>query len=351
MILYDIKFLFISIMYISLINKSAQNIEKRRERLENAIKFMISSLKGELKNISLLLEYKRYHILINNFRMLKPLFSNDIQFIQEENIYNEKYIKLKETKITYIADLSIKLLSNPYYLIKDKAFFIDTNFNNITFQIINDYNIEFISSNISFIKIVQNNAISNLDYFNDFNNSINNIFNEEGKNYLNKFKNIFIDSFSQKILEIEKNINLLTYDMILIINNQTSNVISDMDYIIDFTIDKILTKNNFINLNKEDNIIKISNLTIFGKYTLYFDEDIIFNITCEDNNEYFVYERKEQNTNIEINIKKCKIEFDIVLFDIDYTEIKDDFDTAMKNDYPNKLKENADNYYKQIFEL
>ena len=347
MILYDIKFLFISIIYISLINKSAQNIEKRRERLENAIKLMISSLKGELKNISLLLEYKRYHILINNFRMLKHLFSNDIQFIQEENIYNEKYIKIKETKIVYIADLSIKLLSNPNFLIKDKTLFIDTTFNNIIFQIINDYNIEFISSNISFIKIAKNNAISNLDYFNDFNNSIYYIFNEE-RNYLNKFKNIFNDSFTQKILEIEKNFNLLIYDMILIINNHTGNVINNINYIIDFKIDKIITKNNFIKLNKEDNIIKISNFTLFGKYTLFIKEDIIFNIKCGDKNEHFIYERKDQNTNIEINLKNCKIELD---YEIYIEETKDEFNNAIKNDYPNKLKENADNYYKKIFEL
>ena len=308
---------------------------------------MISSLKGELKNVSLLLEYKRYHILLNNFRMLKPLFSNDIQFIQEENIYNEKYIKIKETKITYIANLSNKLLSNPNYLITDKTLFINTIYNDITFQIINDFNIEFISSNISLIKIAQNNAIRNLDYFNDFNNSINNIFNKEG-NYLNKFKNIINDSFTQKILEIEKNYNLLIYDMILIINNQTGNVINDINYINDFKIDKIITKKNFIKLNKEDNIIKISNFTIYGKYTLFIEEYVSFNITCEDNNEHFIYERNEQNTNIEINIKNCNIEFDNY---IEYTEIKDDFDYAMKNDYPNKLKENADNYYKQIFEL
>ena len=309
---------------------------------------MISSIKGELKNISLSVEYKRYHILLDNFKMLKPVSPKDIQSIQEQNIYNnETYIKVSGIKITYMANLNIKLFSNNNKIITDKSFFIDTIFNNVTFQLINDYNIEFISCNISSIKIVQNNIISNLDYFNDFND----IFNGdggEGKNYLNNLKNIFTDLFSEKLMELEKNFNLLAYDMILIINNHTGNIINDMTIIIDLKIDKILTKNNFIKLNKKDNNIKISNLTIIGQFTLFFDLDVIFNITCGDKNDHFIYERNKQNTNIELKLKDCKTEFDS---DFYYTEIGTDFNIAINMDYPDILMENADFYYKKIFEL
>jgi hypothetical protein len=306
---------------------------------------MISSLKGELRNISLSIEYRRYHILLDNFKMLKPIFQKDIQFFQEQNIYNnETYIKMNGIKITYMVNLNIKLFSNPNNIITDKSFFIDTIFNNVTFQLIDDYNIEFISCNISSIKIVQNNIISNLDYFNDFND----IFNEEGKNYLNNLKNIFTNSFSEKLIELEKNFNLLAYDMILIINNHTGNIIKDIAFIIDLRINKILTKNNFIKLNKKDNNIKISNLTIIGQLTLFFELDAIFNITCGDKNDHFIYERNKQNTNIELNLKDCKIEFDSDLY---YTDIGNDFNISINKDYPNILMENADCYYKKIFEL
>ena len=89
-----------------------------------------------------------------------------------------------------------------------------------------------------------------MDYFNNFND----IFNEEGwegKNYLNNLKNIFIESFSENLIELEKNLNLLAYDMILIINNHTGNIINDIAFIIELKIVKILTKNNFIKLNKK----------------------------------------------------------------------------------------------------
>ena len=345
--LFQIKYILVSFIYISLIKKSIQSIEKKRERLQNAIKFMISSIKGELKNILLSLEYQRYSILLDNFKMLMPVFPNDIQLFKEKNINNENYIIISGIKITYMMNLNIKLFSNPKILIADK-FFIDTIFDDVTFHIINDYDIEFISNNISFFKIFQNNIFSKLDYFSDFNNSINNIFNGEGKNNLIKLKNIFNNSFSEKLIEIEKHINLVTYDMILIINNYTDNIISENDFLIEFNIDKITTNNNFIKLNKKDNNIKISNLTIFGKFTFYFDLDVIYNITCGDKNNHFIYERNKKNTNIEINIKDCKIELDDDLY---YLDIQEDFYNIIENEYQNILMENADNYYKQVFEL
>ena len=149
-------------------------------------------------------------------------------------------------------------------------------------------------------------------------------------------------------MELEKNFNLLAYDMISIINNHTGNIIKDIAFIIDLRINKILAKNNFIKLNKKDNNIKITNLTIIGQFKLFFDLDAIFNITCGDKNDHFIYERNKQNTNIELNLKDCKIEFDSDLY---YTDIGNDFNISINKDYPNILMENADCYYKKIFEL
>ena len=136
--------------------------------------------------------------------------------------------------------------------------------------------------------------------------------------------------------------------MILIINNHTVNIINDIAFTIDLKIVKILTKNNFIKLNKKDNNIKISNLTIIEQFTIFFELDVIFNITCGDKNNHFIFERNAKNTNIELNLNNRKIEFNN---DFYYTYIETDFNNAINMDYPNILMEKADCYYKKIFEL
>lgn len=342
------NFFLLYLLFISLFNNSNQNEAKKWERLENTIKLMLSSMKGHLKQNSFSFGYKKYNIILQNFKILEPLFFKDI-IIQEENLDNIKYIKVNNVKITFIMDINIKLFSNPNRLIKDEEFFIETTFNEILFHLINDYNIEIISSNIIYINIVQNNIMSDLDFFKDFNNKKNYLFNEESKEEKISLKDALNKLFIERLKEVDKNINLLTYDMFFIFNKYAEFNNDESDEINNIKIDKIVSKDNYFKVNNMENSIKLSNVTIFGNYLFYGFYEVNFNISCKDNNDHIIYKKSEQNKYVEINIDDCILNDDNIIDDA--FEIEEDIIHILKKDYANYLNQNADNYYKKYLEL
>ena len=343
------SFIILSFIFISLIYRASQNEEKKDERIENAIKFMLTSIYGDNYTDLFTLEYKKYNITFNNLKLLKPLVNN-IQFSKEKIIDDDIYYKISNLNIIFIMDINIKLFSNPNQIIIDQTISFENNFEEIIFKKMDDYNIEFNSSKLNYINSnsFKNNKMSELDYFKDFNYEKNCTLYENGKNSiivndLNlKLKDIFKNIFEKRIKEIENNFNLLTYDITLIFNNFTDYFdINNCEYISSAKIVNIQTQDNFINLNKRDNILTISNIKILSELDTYFSLEII----CNDNKNHIIYK---------INDKKPYIDFDLLencqkVYN-HYANIEKDI-VKLINTLKRLLNQNADYYYNHILEL
>ena len=342
---YKKSYIIFSLILISLIYKSYQNEDKKQERIENTIKLILSSMKGEINKTMFTLEYHKYNITFNNLKILKPLVNN-IRISKEKDINNDIYFKIKNIKIIFIADMNIKLFSNNE-IITDKSVSIESFFDEIIFKNNNDFDIEFYSIN-NYISI-KNNKMSDLSFFNAFNSRKNCIFHEDGKapikidNLNLKLRDIFKNIFEERIkIIIEKSINLLSYDMILIFNNFTDYFeVKDCDYFAMVKITRIQTKINYINLNKIENIVKIYNIIIDGEI----DIGGYFSIICDDEKEHVIYKRNEKKSFIEINsLKSCKKKYYF------YADFENDIIKTI-NDFSMYLSQNSDYYYKHILEI
>ena len=340
--------LFLLIIFFS---KSKQNEEKKLERLENGIIFIINSINGKLADTSFFVsEFKKYRIFIDNLQILKTYGKNN-EFEQEKNITtNEIYYKLKNIKLNFVSDLNIQLSSNT---IKEKHFFIVCNFIEIKFKFIDNFNIEFVSSEIDYINVSKSKILSELEFFNEFNNKDIFFFTEEINDVFNLKKEIN-KIFGEKIKQTEKSINLLAYDMVYLFNNCTE--IFDISlYVLlcdRLKIDKIINKDNFINWNKTENSIKLNKIILKGQY-LISEINIGFNITCKNEVNHILFKYNKQNKNkyfdmkIPIGIKECKFEQENEYYISEDEAIAD----LIQTEYLEILNEKARNYYNNILDL
>ena len=353
------KTILLFLIFISLFLKSIQNEQKKFERIEGTIKLIISSITEELNGTSLTFGYKKYNISFNKFKLIKP-YLNRIN-ISKENSNNEIFYKINNLNITYMFDLGIKLFANPENIIIDKSRFIIANFKEIIFKFIDDYNIEFISSEIDSIYFFSNNKLNNLDFFSDFNNKKNCTIYESEKeptiisdtDIEKKMMEIFNNIFKFKIKEIEKSINMLSYDIINIINNFNATFKIEDGYVIDcFQIKKLKTKVEYMTYNKADKSIVIDNLIIEGELnTTLFDEFYQYSFKCgKQFNRYktisFVFNKNKSNNYIQIKIDDCDYEDNIPITIDDQTELLKE---KLKEQFPILLNQDIDKYYKEIF--
>jgi len=353
--MYEKTILFYFI-FISLFLESYQNEQKKIERIEGTIKLIISSIIGELNATSFTFDYKRYSISFDNFKLIKPLL-NDIK-INKENKNNEIFYKINKINITYIFDLGIKLFANPNNIIKDKSRFIIANFEEIKFKFIDDYNIEFISSEINSIDFLKNNKLNNLDYFSDFNEKKTcNFYESENRpitinNVDQKIKEMFNKMFDAKIKELEKNINILSYDILNILNN-CKRIYFDEGYPIEnFLIKKLKTKAEYMTYNKTTKSIIFDNLIFEGDFYSSYNKDYVnFSYKCWRKFKYvkstpFVFNRSKSNDYIKINIENCDYEDDSKIEISDQTTELED---KLVKEFPKQLNKIIDEYYKNIF--
>ena len=345
------KKLFFSLLFIIFFFYSNQNEQKKLERIENATKFLIHSINDKLTNTSFfLLEFSKYNLFLDNLKILK-IFENNFKIIQEQNSKNnEIYYILKNVKLYFISDLNILLY---YNTIKEKPFFIECNFIEIKFKLIDDFNIEFISSEIDYINFSKSKKISELDYFSEFNNKINNSLGQ-GIDLYSNLKNTIKKIFEQKIKEIEQTQNLLTYDMLYLFNNCSEIIdISPLSLLSDsLQIIKIINKDGFINLNKTENSIIINKLILMGRFFIA-SNDFYFNITCDKEFNHIIFQNNKQNAdkyvemNIQIGVKDCSYDEENNL----YNEDGDGILESIKLIFIEILNQNAKYYYNNILEL
>ena len=349
--LYHKKYLFFSLLFIIIFPKTNQNEEKKLERIKNAIKFIIYSINDKIADITFFLfEHKKYNLVLDNLKLLRIL-EKDMEIIKESNANtNEIYYKIKNLPLHFISDLNIVSL---YNTIKDKPFFIECNFIEIKFKLIDDFNIEFVSSEIDNVYFSNGKKISKLEYFKEFNNKQNNSISHEINDSFHFNLQYTINKiFVEKIKEVEKTINLLTYDMFYLFNNSSEIIdILSVGLLCDsLQIVKIINKNSFINLNRTENSIKLNKLEIKGIYYIV-DLALDFKISCsnEKNRIIFLYNKQNQNKYFDINLE---LKLDECEFIQDYRSYYDDeisFTDAINSIYLDLLNENAKYYYNNIF--
>ena len=350
--------LLLSLIFISLFNKSNQNEQKKKERIENTIKLILSSMIGITNTTSFTFKYKKYKIIFSNFKLIKPLIQN-IKIIQKKNDKNELLFIINNFNIAYNLDLNISLCSNSNINLQDKSRFVEANFGEIKFKLISDYYIELDSSYINSINFFTNNILGNLDFFSDFKNGQSCMFYEDNQNPIkidnlnDTYKLIFNKLFNEKIKETEKNVNLLTYDLIQIFNSATEKLeAQNLNFIEYFQVTKFFTKSNEIIINKENNTIQIKNILIIGKYFSSTLDNINFNYTCvnkykNDNKIFLTFKIIPKNKNyIEIGINSCEYNND---FNSQLPDSTDDLDNLIKNILVNYLNKKVDYYYNNIF--
>ena len=275
-------------IFISSINHTLQNEEKKIERIQNSFKFILSQIKGIINETSFSFLYDKYDIIFTNFRILKPIVSQ-LNLIEEKSIDETFYI-IKDLLITFQAEIYIQLFSGENNVIEYGNIFFENTFDTIKFQLINDYYIRYCESNINFVNHI---LFDKLDYFSNFNNKNKCHFYEQGKEPIIledidlKLKEIFKSDFEKKIKENEKIFNLLTYDMIYIFDNSTAEFEINHQYLEYIEINKLKTDINYINFNSSENSVKILEITIRGIYYL-FGLDFDFQISCSNNIDYLI---------------------------------------------------------------
>lgn len=349
--------LYLLLILISLIYKSIQNEQEKLERIEDTIKLILLKMKGQLNITEFSFKYNKYSIAFNNIRLLKPL-NNNINIYQEKNKENEIFYVLKSININFIIDLNIKLLSNPNSIVTDESLGVQCNYNEIKFKLIDDYNIELHSCDMNNFYMSKSNKILGLDFFKDFNNGKNCTF-IDGENepliiedITVKLKEMFNQILKDRIKEIEKNNNLLFYDMMKILNNITKVFEKEEnEYVNLFELYNIATKDNYINFNKEDNSIKISNFTISGDYyeaNVYY---IYFYFFCGDNKNHFIYKKNKENKYFDIFLDDCEFFAENYYGFVDENVEKKEIINGITIDFKDLLNKKAEEYYKNTLEI
>ena len=358
------KFLFAKrnifiLIYILLIKITYENELKQIKRIENSIDLIIFNAKGLIDNISLTFEYEKYNITLKNFNILKP-FEKNISFINETSINNKNIFKKQNVLVTINSDLYVQLFSQKdNKQIKYKSIFFEIYFNKIKFELINDFNIEFISSNIE--TIIFNN-LDNLNFFKEFNNKKKCIFyiGENTPIILEdidyKLKEIFRAEFESKIIQNQKYFNLLTYDMIQIFDNFYFNIEpspSKYSYITNIDVKKIKMDMKDIILNNENNTISIKYFSLQGSYYFMGILETFFNYTfaCEKDDKHFIFKRNKNNTKIDLFLSDCNLFDDNLIMETYQIECFDEIKSIVQNNYINYISKSADEYYNNIFGL
>jgi len=340
---------------IYLIQISKGNEQKQLERFKNSIYLALSRINGIIDNLSLTFEYDKYNITLNNFLLLKP-FGKNITINKEIKNKNETFLNIGGIMTTVKAEVTIDIFLQKERQIKSQPIFFEIYFDEIKYKLINNFNVEYTSLNIS--SLIYKN-INKLDYFSDFNNKKICFFYETGKEVTiledvdSKLKEIFLHILEKKIKEKEKNYNVLTYDMIHLIDTYPYVFKTNtFNYIFGLSLKKIELSESDINLNLEENNITINYFILKGTYVFsgYSEEDYFdFNVSCIKNKEYFKYKYKEKKAEIKLNIKDCKISdnnYDFQTYDFEYNE---EIRKILQEFYIDYLQNLANKYYNETF--
>ena len=182
---------FICIYLIQITNENEQVL---LERYKNSVYLLLTRINRIIDNFSLTFEYNKYNITFNNFKILKP-FTQNLSMNKETNEKDETFITIGDIMTTFEANVFIQLFTQKDELIDMKPIFFELFFDEIKFKIINNFEVQFFSSNVETLTYKQ---LDKLNFFSDFNNKIECIFYEDEK------EPIILDDMDSKLTEILK---------------------------------------------------------------------------------------------------------------------------------------------------
>ena len=334
---------------IYLINITNENDQNQLERYKNSIYLLLTKVDGIIGDLSLTFQYNKYNITFKNFNIIKPISPN-IQIEKEINEENEVILKIGDIMTTIEAKVFIQLFTQKDQIINHKSIFFEMFFDVIKFKLINNHEVQFVSSNIEMFSY---KPLEKLFYFNDFNNAECLFYEGEKSPVLLvdidfKLTEILKEEFDKKIISIQKKFNILTYDMIQIFDKSPFNSTYDFNYITALYITKINVDSNNICLNNTK--ININYFSITGKYRYngYVDEYFNYKVNCVKNKEHFSFNYSNNKAMIKFSLEDCFIEDDNEFFRTMEIEYHKEIKSIIENYYVNYLNENADKYYNNI---
>ena len=339
---------FICIYLIKITNENEQN---QLERYKNAIYLLLTKVDGIIDDLSLTFQYNKYNITFKNFNIIKP-FSPNLWIEKEINENNEIILKIGDIMATIEAKVYIQLFTQKDEIINLKSIFFEMFFDAIKFKLINKNEIQFVSSNIEMFSY---QSLENLFYFNDF-NTAECLFYESEKEPIIlvdidfKLTEILKEKFDKKIIEYQKKINILTYDMIKIFDNSPFNSTYDFDYITALYVIKMNVDSKNIYLNNTNINIKYFSITGKYRYNGYVDDYFNYEVRCTKNKEHFVYKYNNNKAEIKFDLEDCLIEDDNEYFRTMQIEYNKEIRSIIENYYVDYLKKNAEEYYNNIID-
>ena len=142
---------------IYLINITNENDQNQLERYKNSIYLLLTKVDGIIGDLSLTFQYNKYN----------PISPN-IQIEKEINEENEVILKIGDIITTIEAKVFIQLFTQKDQIINHKSIFFEMFFDTIKFKLINNHEVQFVSSNIEMFSY---KPLEKLFYFKDFNNA------------------------------------------------------------------------------------------------------------------------------------------------------------------------------------
>ena len=316
-------------------------------RLENAVKFMISSLEN-IKGINktFTLRYPKYKITFSNFRIISPILDN---ITINENDINSLLFTFDNITFGFFFDIlfSFKYERNIY----KKDYYLNTTISSIKFKYNN--NNEYLSfdsfgdinSDEDSNLIKTNLDIEILDFFKEFKEKKMCLCKKDRGEYQYLKPNIFIYNILQTyikdyITNFQALNMIITYDAYMIFNS-TLKIINCTDEIIKYLkINKIIIPSNAIQPQEQlISKIWIKQIEFIGVYySLINNKENNFRFNFDQDGDNFV---SLFNGKIKFNAEKlsfycqnCK------------KEEKKAIEFIIKNDYQNLLEKACQNYYK-----
>ena len=290
----NFKFLFIFVFSILFLSSEVKNVSYLRTlRIEETIKIILSNLNGVNLNQEFDFIYPKFSIKFKNFEILNR-DPNNISIYQSEE--NENTFIINNISISFLVDIKVNYFKNTDFFKQQNCLDLLIPSMEIKYNLEDD-TIKLFSINVS-DNIIFDSPIIYLKYFNIFNKSC--LYNENGYNleyYIDNPKSKLIEKckemFQNSFERIQKDFNLLTYDVYHIFNKSLGIInISEAKNISYIKISKVILFFNSLYFRADLGKLEIKDLFIDGFFKSNdYDEEKEFSLSLEEDN-YIIFHNK-----------------------------------------------------------
>lgn len=322
------------------------------KKVETILKYIFSIIDtNDFILTSITFYFQKYSQEFNNFRLISPI-TETINITQDEK--DQKFFYIKNLTLDFFVDRKTNYFSNHKELL-EKSIIIELYFNEIKFELENNYNyLTLISTEVSSLYLSSNNKIDCLDYFNKFFKEYPSFYKVKSSNAAQEgfidnsrvfFINVLKNALEQKVNKLFISINLLTYDVLKIFGNTMATKLNCSEEIKTnynfsyFNITQISINKVDINLDKEIEKVVIEDAKFYGfVWSEYLEEMIYFYFNKNDDERLFSLINKYYMINFNRLLIFCG---DI---NNNYPQIKDGIKDLIQIDYYNVFVQKTKEY-------